>query len=235
MFRRLSEIMDDALFADGIDGVHGLRRRARTRLWFRALPPVNTVPDHLREAIENAPHLTVTAPELVQAVRVHAIPVTHGGQTDSIIREEPARIEHHLTSEERQERMLRRLGNQHQLSGIAPRPQTAALTDWRVVRRNAPTLMLAATSLLDGRKPGPILGPNCEYRVVSANDGVIGIEVRMADGVTEVGYGNSVDFMCIEPMVAHLGENGKRVSTKERLQRITRGFSNVTGALSPNS
>ncbi len=227
--------MDDALFADGIDGVHGLRRRARTRLWFRALPPVDTVPDHLREAIENAPHLTVTAPELVQAVRVHAVQDSQPVGTDVLISEETGRTEPLLTPEERQERLRRRLGNQHQLSASPAQPQTAALTDWRVVRRNAPTLMLAATSLLDGRKPGPILGPNCEYRVVSANDGVIGIEVRMADGVTEVGYGNSVDFMCIEPMVAHLGENGKRVSTKERLQRITRGLTSVTGALSPNS
>lgn len=227
--------MDDALFADGIDGVHGLRRRARTRLWFRALPKVDTVPDHLREAIENAPHLTVTAPELVQAVRVHAVHDSQPVGTDLLISEEPGRTEPLLSPEERQERLRRRLGNQHQMSGAPAQPQTTALTDWRVVRRNAPTLMLAATSLLDGRKPGPILGPNCEYRVVSANDGVVGIEVRMADGVTEVGYGNSVDFMCIEPMVAHLGENGKRVSTKERLQRITRGLTSVTGALSPNS
>lgn len=236
--------MNDDIFADGIDGVHGLRRRARTRLWYRALPPVETIADHLRVAIEHAPHLAVTAPDLVDAVRVHAI---YGGSndftdllvgewpseeidTDSVVAEQPA-----LSTEERQSRMLRRLGSHHDIAPVAAEQtieeMPAPLTDWRRAPRNAPTLLLAASALLDGRRPGPILSPGSQYRVLFAEDGIVGLEVKDVDGNSAVGYCNAVDLTCIEPMVVNLSNGRAKSTTKQRLQRIGKGFSQVTGSL----
>ncbi|MCC6790736.1 MAG: hypothetical protein IT336_03570 [Thermomicrobiales bacterium] len=234
--------MYEDIFADGIDGVHGLRRRARTRLWYRALPPVESIADHLRVAIEHAPHLAVTAPDLVDAVRVHPI---HNDFTDllvgewpseeidgdSVIAEQPA-----LSTEERQTRMLRRLGSQHDIAPVPADPVVGDLpepmTDWRIVPRNAPTLLLASSALLDGRRPGPILAPGAKYRVLSAEDGVVGLEVMDGEGNSAAGYCNAVDLTCIEPMVVSLANGRAKTTTKQRLSRIGRGFSNVTGSLS---
>ena len=236
--------MNDDIFADGIDGVHGLRRRGRTRLWYRALPPVEAIAEHLRIAIEHAPHLTVTAPDLVDAVRVHAV---HAGSNDftdllvgewpseeidadSVIMEQPV-----LSTEERQMRMLRRLGSHHDIAPVAAIPTNpeipAPLTDWRRVPRNAPTLLLASSPLLDGRRPGPILSPGLQYRVLSAEDGIVGLEVLDADGKSAAGYCNAVDMTCIEPMVVNLANGRAKSTTKQRLQRIGKGFSQVTGSL----
>lgn len=237
--------MNEDIFADGIDGVHGLRRRARTRLWYRALPPVDTIAEHLRVAIEHAPHLTVTAPDLVDAVRIHAVHANSNDftdllvgewpseeiDTDSVVSQGPA-----LSTEERQSRMLRRLGSQHDIAPVAVAPIVTdipePLTDWRFVPRNAPTLLLASTALLDGRRPGPILAPGNKYRVLSAEDGVVGLEVMDADGSSAAGYCNAVDLTCIEPMVVNLANGRAKSTTKQRLSRIGKGFSNVTGSLS---
>jgi hypothetical protein len=107
----------------------------------------------------------------------------------------------------------------------------APLTDWRFVPRNAPTLLLAATALLDGRRPGPILAPGCQYRILSASDGVVGLEVRCADGLAAAGYCNAVDMVCIEPMVVNLADGRWKTSTKLRLQKLTKGLTQVTGTL----
>jgi hypothetical protein len=236
--------MNEDIFADGIDGVHGLRRRARTRLWYRALPPVELMADHLSVAIEHAPHLTVTAPDLVDAVRIHAVHVNSNDFTDllvgewpseeidgdSVVAEQPA-----LSTEERQTRMMRRLGAQHDIAPVTVDPVVAdmpePLTDWRFVPRNAPTLLLASTVLLDGRRPGPILSPGSKYRVLSAEDGVVGLEVMGADGTSAAGYCNAVDLTCIEPMVVGLANGRGMSTTKQRLSRIGKSFSNVTGSL----
>jgi hypothetical protein len=113
----------------------------------------------------------------------------------------------------------------------AEEPAQTALTDWRIVTRNAPTLLLASTSMLDGRQPGPILGPGSEYRVLSAVDGIVGLEVRDEHGATATGYCNAVDLICIEPMVVNLANSGWKQSTKSKLSRVTKGLSNVTGSL----
>lgn len=238
--------MYDELFADGIDGIHGLRRRERTRLWYRAMPPAIGIPDHLRAAIEHAPHLTVTAPDLVEAVRIHAVFSGHDAFTDLLVSEAlPAKVTDALidvrpsaSAEERQSRMLRRLGAHLDIEPIAdettPVSTAEPLTDWRSVPRNAPTLLLSETALLDGRRPGPILAPGCRYRVLSAEEGVIGLEVMQADGAVASGYCNAVDLTCIEPMLVHLaGGGGRKVTTKQRFkQSISQVTSTFSGLMS---
>jgi hypothetical protein len=240
--------MTDDIFADGIDGVHLLRRRRRTRLWFRALPPLEEeIPEHLRLAIEHAPHLAVTAPDLVEAVKIHPVAVrTEAAQTDLLIDllpdvqattdllidQGPA-----ISPAERQTRMLRRLGQSPHLH-IAPVPEESArfempepLTDWRTVPTHAPTLLLSSSKLLDGRRPGPILGPGRKYRIFLAAEGVVGMEVIDVDGTTAPGFCNAVDLLCIEPMVVTLAGGSKKEITKQRLQRLSKGINQVTGSL----
>ena len=171
-----SMMTDDDIFADGIDGIHGLRRRERTRLWFRALLQVNDIPDHLRSAIELAPHLAVTAPDLVEAVRIHAVRPGDDHYTDLLVGEFTSDVvldlRPEMSTEERESRIRRRLGAEVDAAPVAAEPPAQdvrePLTDWRQVPRNAPTLLLSATELLDGRRPGPILGPGYQYRVFSA-------------------------------------------------------------------
>ena len=234
--------MYDDLFADGIDGIHGLRRRERTRLWSRATPPREIIPNHLRVAIEHAPHLTVTVPDLVESARIHAVFSGRQAFTDLLVCEGPAAkmtdalidVQPALSTEERQTRMLRRLGAQHDIEPLADNQKPASapepLTDWRWVPHNAPTLLLSETALLDGRRPGPILAPGCQYRVLTAVEGVVGLEVMQADGATASGYCNAVDLTCIEPMLVHLaGGGGRKVTTK---QRFKQGISQVSSTFS---
>src|SRR5690606_17164351 len=82
--REPPEAVMSELFEEGIDGVHGLRKRERTRLWYRAMPEVLTVPDHLRIAVENA-GLNVIAPDLVDAVRVHPVDLMPEHGTDVLV------------------------------------------------------------------------------------------------------------------------------------------------------
>lgn len=234
--------MTDRLFEEGIDGVHGLRRREHSRLWYRATTEDEIVSEHVRSAIQNAPHLSVVAPELLAAARQTPVDGWYGETHDVVIHEWPVDAPSVAapvafgTSDDRQERILRRLGEQH---NIQPAPVVhiehetpqAAITDWRNVPANAPTLLLAASSLLDGRMPGPILGPGTTYRILSTGDGIIGLEVRSADGTSQVGYANAVDLACMEPMVLGLAGQGWKTSTKSRLQKITKGLSHVTGSL----
>src|SRR5215203_5915785 len=234
--------MYDDLFADGIDGIHGLCRRERTRLWYRAMPQTEIIPDHLRVAIEHSPHLTVTAPDLVEAVRIHAVYSGLDAFTDLLVGEGPTMnltdalidIEPALTVEERQSRMLRRLGTHLDIEPIdgadAPTSSVEPLTDWRSVPHNAPTLLLSETALFDGRRPGPILAPGCQYRMLSAVEGVVRLEVMQADGAVASGYCNSVDLACIEPMLVHLaGGGGCKVTTRPRFKQ---SISQVTGTFS---
>jgi hypothetical protein len=235
--------MDNELFVDGVDGVHGLRRRERTRLWYRALHPSDLIPDHIRAAIQNAPHLTVTAPDLVEIARVQPVRGGVADEQDTFLGEWPAdlpkdgeREDVTLSAHERQTRLLRRLGAQFDPTTMTadlqlPAEPATALTDWRIVARNAPTLLLASTSMLDGRQPGPILGPGSEYRVLSADDGVVGLEVRNEGGAIATGYCNAVDLICIEPMVVSMATAGWKKSTKQRLSKVTRGLSSMTGSL----
>lgn len=235
--------MYDDIFADGIDGVHGLRRRPHTRLWFRALPPVEIVPDHLRAAIQLDPHLTVTAPDLVESTRIRAVHAEPNSQTDLLVGERPAEDtsdavvseQPSLSTEERQTRMLRRLGSHLSIAPIAAEPAAdqvrEPLTDWRLVPRNAPTLLLSATELLDGRQPGPILGPGKRYRVFSAAEGVVGLEVMQHDGEIAAGYCNAVDLLCIEPTFANLAGAGRGAGTRQRFRQITKGLNQVTTSL----
>src|SRR4051794_10365145 len=132
--------MSDDLFADGIDGVHGLRRRGRTRLWYRSMPQVEVVPECLRTAIQHAAHLNVVSPELLDAVNLYPFmreePAADDGGFDlgSLI---PPVAEATVSAAERQERILRRLGMHEIVPATEAHARSSSvlepLTDWRTV------------------------------------------------------------------------------------------------------
>ena len=230
--------MDDALFADGIDGIHGLRRRERTRLWYRSFQESDfqftaqqvQAEQAIDEIVESA---DATEDDYSQDA-IDAFLSEWVADAEAVRTETPAAI----SGEERQERILRRLGEFHQIKPVAvdePIPakrsiERIAITGWRNVPRNAPMLMLSNSSMLDSKTAGPILGPGSRYRVLSAEDGIVELQIDTPEGDLETGFCNAVDMTCIDPMIVHLA-GGRKISTKQRLSKIGRGISHVTGSL----
>lgn len=234
--------MDDVMFEDGVDGIHGLRRRERTRLWYRALPPAETLADAARAAAQYDAYLSeggslaAVEPEISQDVIDTFLDEWTAEATVPASSEATA-----LTTDERRERLLRRLGTFHDITPVdrsatvAPVVERTAITAWRNVPRTAPTLLLAQSPLLDRIAAGAVLAPGTAFRVLSAEDGVVEVEVMAEDGVRASGYCNAIDLACIDPMIVHLAGVGRRLTTKERLGRIGRGIGHVTGSLMGHS
>lgn len=150
------------------DGILDVKRRVRTRLWFRgASAPMTVRPSTLATV---APAKSAENP-----------------QTDRLVAEGVQAAAGKTTVAE----MAREVG-------AAPAGAPAALTDWRMVPSGAPVLLLSAEPLLGGGKPGPILGPGMRYRITSLAGSVVGVEVMHANGDTRSGFGNAVDMRFIE-------------------------------------
>lgn len=107
----------------------------------------------------------------------------------------------------------------------APVAASGVDTVWSVAPASAPMLLLSATPLLVGRRPGPIVGPGSTFRIVDVQDGVVALEVRCDDGLVVAGFGNAVDVRCIDPSLGRGRGTGKlRVAPQTarlRWQRIT--------------
>ena len=118
-----------------------------------------------------------------------------------------------------------------------PTPKAAepeGLTGWRDAPRYCPILLLSANAILDGRIPGPILGPGTKYRILTVTEGVVCLQVRMLDGQVGMGYCNAVDLMCYEPDIMYLRREvpaGRRYTARLNLSRISQRLSGVTGSL----
>jgi hypothetical protein len=119
----------------------------------------------------------------------------------------------------------------------SPAPQRTeeiqVLTDWRDSPRHCPVLLLSATTLLDARQPGPLLGPGTTYRIVSVNDGVVCLQVRTLDGQVGLGYCNAVDLMCYEPEIMYMRpeKRTRRQTARLGLSRLSQRITGGTGSL----
>jgi hypothetical protein len=94
--------------------------------------------------------------------------------------------------------------------------------------------MLSSTSLLDARLPGPVVGPGARYRVVEVLDGVVGLDVMLADGAVTRGYGNAIDMGSLDSRFAvNGGSRGRGTATLARvgLGRVTQSWSMVAAQL----
>lgn len=199
-----------------IDGIDTLKRRERTRLWYRQKPtPVETI-SPLEALAHGRP---VSAVRIVRSVLA---PVPAG--TDRLVRES-------VTLSANLQKALERADEPE-----APlaRQDSDALTDWRDAPMHCPVLLLSASPLLDARNPGPILGPGTRFRILTVNDGVAALEVAALDGQTGAGYCNAIDLACVEPNIAYLRrESGANVRQTARLSlnRLSQRISGVTAAL----
>jgi hypothetical protein len=120
---------------------------------------------------------------------------------------------------------------------LAATDQTAVLRaasedEWRTVPDSAPSLLLAASALLDARTPGPVLRPGARYRVAGIQNGIVGLHVTDRDGENVLGYCAAVDLSCIDSRFArHKPGRTFRVSRnpfRARMQRLTGGLSQAT-------
>jgi hypothetical protein len=180
-----------------MDGAFELRKRHKTRLWFRAMPdPIRTaaVPASAVTGAEadeaawaelladpsNDPVTVVPAPAPAPAVA--PVPAVAAAPLASVIVAPVARP------------------SQPQPARGAATAQRRAptLDEWRTVPEAAPSLLLSATDLLDARDPGPVLRPGTRYRVASIQNGIVGLHVGGADGEIGLGYCTAVDLICID-------------------------------------
>lgn len=200
-----------------IDGVDLLRKRARTRLWYRQrAEPVETI-----SALE-----TLAQGGAVSAVRIiKGDPAPRSLGTDRLVRD----------SASLKANLRKAVGET--ADGIeqpSANPSAPALTDWRDAPSHCPVLLLSASTLLDARNPGPILGPGARYRIMSLKDGVAALEVASLDGHVGAGFCNSVDLTCVEPNIANLRREGGgigRGTARLSLNRISQRLAGVTAAL----
>lgn len=193
-----------------IDGVEELHKRDRTRLWYRAQPiceePSDPVP-------------------VIRVIRSEPI-APH--QTDRLVRETVLRPR--TTAELAQ--ILEEAESAVTADPVAD--ETQALTDWRDAPAQCPVLLLSATSLLDARNPGPILGPGTSYRILAVSDGVVTLKVAALDGQMAVGFCNAVDLICIEPNIINLRrerQTGKLGTARLGLSKLTQRIAGGTGSL----
>lgn len=200
-----------------IDGVDTLRRRVRTRLWYRRREDAEETISPLEALAQSG-----TAPA-IRLIKRDSAPRSLG--TDRLVRES-ASLEANL-----------RKAVGATADGVekpAAQPDSPALTDWRDAPSHCPVLLLSASALLDARNPGPILGPGARYRILSLADGVAALEVAALDGHVGAGYCNAVDLTCVEPNIANLRREGGgigRGTARLSLNRISQRLAGVTAAL----
>lgn len=197
-----------------IDGIDTLRRRERTRLWYRREPSPTSVLD------ETAGNESVSADEVDASMTGR-----RSLGTDRLVRESVS--------------LSANLKKALEVATEEPKTTSAdrgteALTSWRDAPTHCPVLLLSASPLLDARNPGPILGPGKRYRVLSVHDGVAALEVAAVDGQVGAGYCNAVDLTCFEPNIANLRREGGargRQTARLSLNRLSQRISGVTAAL----
>lgn len=108
------------------------------------------------------------------------------------------------------------------------------LTEWRDSPRHCPVLLLSASSLLDARNPGPLLGPGTQYRIITVEAGIVCLQVDALDGRVGIGYCNAVDLMCYEPEIMymrHEKRTGRLQTAKLSLSRLSQRLTGGTGSL----
>jgi hypothetical protein len=156
-----------------IDGVHELRQRQVTRLWYRAIqidtvvlaPIARSAPaSHVVESLASEPVVPI-ADQLAEIAR---IAIAAGKRAEA------------------------------QIVAVAPL-ETAKPTGWRVVPASCPALMLSASPTLGGHMSDAHLAPGVRFRVESIAHGVAEVLIMSDEGEPVRGYCNTVDLACADP------------------------------------
>jgi hypothetical protein len=213
-----------------MDGVHVLRKRNNTRLWYRQIPvkpqriinPKDSadVPgdDHSNdEAWEQrftdlSDEAAAEASDVEMSPRVENIKIPTLPAAPVVVEiRTPAPV-----GETRpvQLRIVEQVGE-----------------DWRTVPASAPSIMLSATELLDARNPGPILHPGVRYRIAEVQNGIVRLYVidpTGEDGDSGFGYCSTVDLICVDRRFASYHPGRAFDATTPFRSRVTR----LTGTLS---
>jgi hypothetical protein len=221
-----------------MDGVHLLRKRRHTRLWYRAMPADVHAPSALPTATcasgtDLLVHVAVAAEEAVwEEFFAESLPgpapvVAALAETAPLLPESA--------------RQTRRLGPTHPAAKAPadpiapPAAESEAEETWRIVPATAPSLLLSATDLLDARTPGPVLRPGCRYRVAGVQNGIVGLYVTDPDGKIGLGFCAAVDLICIDGRFQRY-RAGRTTDVsnnpfRARMQRFTGGLSQATTSL----
>lgn len=159
--------IDETWDLEPIDGIHELRQRRKTRLWYRALPswplllrrPARL--SHADAAVEPVPD---PAPD--QLAEIARIAIAAGR------RAEP------------------------QSASAAPGADDIEPSLWQFFPPGCPSLMLSASPTLGGKLSDAQLAPGAQFRVRSISNGVAQIDVVSPHGQVVQGFCNTVDLAC---------------------------------------
>lgn len=209
-----------------MDGARELHKRPVTRLWYRRIPE-SADSDRLIERVMDP---RIGTDELFAGL----LPVDSGHPSNG----GPAEHDAGRNPGDSQNRGERRIATS---PDSAPMPATSNglpadwRDEWRIVPPAAPALLLSGTSLLDARAAGPVLRPGCRYRVISLNNGVVGLAVATPDGEVSTGYCAAVDLICIDSRFAarsatrQLGAAAG--SLRAKVQRLSWNLAQTTTSL----
>jgi hypothetical protein len=200
--------LDDRREFTPIDGVHELRQRQATRLWYRALQVDSVVLSpiarfnsalHAVEPVQPEPEIPI-ADQLAEIARI-AIAAGKRAEAQTV-----------------------------QTVESAP-PEPDKSFDWRLVPANCPALMLSASPTLGGQMSEAHLAPGIRFRIESIANGVAEVFVMDDRGEPVRGYCNTVDLACADSERA----SGRSAYGKSRLPRSSKfkipGLAQTFGSL----
>lgn len=187
-------LADDLWDLEPLDGIHELRPRRSTRLWFRALPP----------EIQPLPRRPV---RLTHRNTPLALPAVAGSKAAELA--EIARLA---------------LEASRQIETVPAAPIAPVdIESWLVVPDECPALMLAASPTLGGDMAEAHLAPGVQFRVLATDNGVAHVEVLTNGGRVVEGYCNTVDLACYNSAGASRITTSM-LRPKTGILRLTQGF-----------
>jgi hypothetical protein len=233
-----------------MDGVHLLRKRHHSRLWYRAMP-VTVQPPIAQPTMASGTDLLMHVATVAEAAAwddllaepmpVPPAPTPVPTVVTAPVVLAPVAPAPVVTAPVLPEsvRQTRRLGQSQpvakETANAVAAPVAEDQDEWRVVPETAPSLMLSATDLLDARNPGPVLRPGSRYRIGGVQNGIVGLYVTTPDGESGLGFCAAVDLICIDSRF-HRYKSGRTLNVatspiRSRVQRLTGGLSQATTSL----
>jgi hypothetical protein len=173
--------LEDFVEIAPIDGVHELRQRQTSRLWYRSVttaPRPTPIRRPARVSLVDEPEFNAPKPEPVEdsLAEIAKLAIAAGRRVEA--QPEPSStpapaLEPEMTGQ-----------------------RDVEAADWQIVPNECPTLMLSASPTLGGRISEAQLSPGTRYRVSSVANGVAQVDVSAGGGRVIQGYCNTVDLAC---------------------------------------
>jgi hypothetical protein len=223
-----------------MDGVHVLRKRKNTRLWYRQMPvlpqrtikPADDTADSdgdqsndeaweklFAELGDEALEQSTVADVMVPLADVDVL-ILPTAAVDMEVPTSAPTVPPATVKEKR----------------AAPAAASES-DDWRTVPNAAPSILLSATEVLDARTPGPVLHPGVRYRITGIQNGIVGLDVidpTGEEGDSGLGFCSTVDLICIDRRFAGY-QPGRAfdpgVPFRSRVTRLTGSLSRGTNSL----